>query len=252
MLKHTFYILPFICVTAIADTLPVNPDARLRIGANASFNQSAYFQDNKIVVMPQAFYDNNLFYIEGAEAGFYGYKDAKNEWRVSLGYDSRSFDPKESDVAQLQGLDKRRWSATVGSSYMKITPYGGFKVHAKTDLLNRNNGTVVKLSHLSRFKLMDDKLTIYPELGVQWNSKNYNEYYYGVSQTESNRTGVNRYQPDNSVNPYLQISGSYAISPHWSIFANQSLEWLSDEQKQSPLVDKKLDSKTKIGFNYIF
>lgn len=253
MLKNfSMMLLALIASGVSAKSLPVNPDAKLRIGANASFNQSAYHQNNKVVVMPQAFYDNNLLYIEGAEAGVYAYKDNKNEWRITLGYDSRNFDPKESDISALKGLDKRKWSAMAGSSYMKITPYGGFKIQAESDVLGRHNGTMVKLSHLSRFKLMDDKVTIYPELGIQWNNQHYNQYYYGVSQTESNRTSVKPYQPDNSVNPYLQISGSYQISPHWSIFANQYLEYLSDEQRQSPLIDKKLASKTKIGFNYKF
>ena len=44
----------------------------------------------------------------------------------------------------------------------------------------------------------------------------------------------------------------YAISPRWSAFISQHLEYLSDEQKDSPLVDNRVDSKTKIGFNYQF
>ena len=31
---------------------------------------------------------------------------------------------------------------------------------------------------LSRFKAMDDKITIYPELGLQWYNDKYNNYYY--------------------------------------------------------------------------
>lgn len=250
--KFSLALLPFFVSIAHAERLPVNPDAKLKIGANVSFNQSAYHQDNQVVIMPQAFYDNNLVYIEGSEAGVYAYKDAKNEWRATLGYESRHFDPKESPVSQLQGLDKRQWSAMLGSSYMRITPYGGFKIQAETDILNRNDGTIVKLAHLSRFKLMDNKVTIYPELGLQWHNKAYNQYYYGVSQVESNRTGTPVYQADSSVHPYFQISGSYQIKPNLSIFANQYLEYLSDKQKQSPLVDDRLESRTKIGFNYQF
>lgn len=252
MLKKLSLLLPLFTGVAFAESLPVNPDAKLRIGANVSLNQYTYHQDTATIIMPQAFYDNNRVYIEGSEAGVYPYKDDKNEWRITLGYEGRHFDPKESDINALKGVDERKWSAMVGSSYMKITPYGGFKVHAETDALGRNKGSTLKLAHLSRFKLMDDKVTIYPEIGLQWNNQNYNEYYYGVSQTESNRTGITVYQPNDSIHPYFQISGSYQINPHWSVFANQYLEYLSDEQKQSPLVDKRLESRTKIGFNYKF
>lgn len=55
--------------------------------------------------MPQAFYDNNRLYIEGSEAGYYPYKDAQNEWRLTASYDSRSFDPDDASTAALKGLD---------------------------------------------------------------------------------------------------------------------------------------------------
>lgn len=234
------------------NSLPINRNATLKVGANVSFNQYAYDQDHEITVTPQAFYDNNRVYIEGAEAGVYAYKDAKNEWRATLGYDSRHFDPANSENTQLKGMNERDWSVMVGSSYMRITPYGGFKAHAETDLLGRHDGTTVKLAHLSRFKFADDKLTIYPEVGVQWNNGDYNQYYYGVSADESHRTLVTAYQVDSSVNPYVNVSASYAFHPKISGFVSQSLAFLSSEQKNSPLVNDDVESKTKIGFNYQF
>ncbi|MDT0478229.1 MipA/OmpV family protein, partial [Streptomyces sp. DSM 41014] len=80
----------------------------------------------------------------------------------------------------------------------------------------------------------------------------YNNYYFGVSEQESLRTGIKAYNADSSVTPYVNVSASYAISPRWSAFISQYLEYLSDEQKDSPLVDNRVDSKTKIGFNYQF
>ena len=37
---------------------------------------------------------------------------------------------------------------------------------------------------------MDDKITIYPELGLRWYNDKYNNYYFGVSERESLRTGI--------------------------------------------------------------
>lgn len=235
-----------------AASMPIDPNARPKLGLNASMNQYAYDVDNDVTVMPQAFYDNNRVYIEGNEAGFYSYKDASNEWRLTASYDSRSFDPADANKAALKQLDERKWSALVGTSYMRITPYGGFKVQAETDALGRSDGTTAKIAHLSRFKAMDDKVTIYPELGLQWYNDNYNNYYFGVSEQESSRAGIKAYNADSSINPYLNLSASYTISPRWSAFVSQHLEYLSDTQKDSPLVDNRVDSKTKIGVNYQF
>lgn len=233
-------------------SLPIDRHAPLKIGLNASANQYAYRQDNDITVMPQAFYDNNRVYIEGAEAGVYGFKNAQNEWRATLGYDGRSFSAEDAGTPALRGLDDRDWSLMAGTSYMRITPYGGFKAQVETDVLNHSDGTAIKLAHLSKFKLMDDKVTLYPELGLQWYDDKYNNYYFGVSQKEATRTGLKPYQADSGVNPYVNISANYAFSPTLSGFVSQHLEYLSDTQKDSPLVDDNFDSKTKIGFNYQF
>lgn len=238
--------------TGFAQSLPIDANARLQIGANASFNQYAYDQDNAVTVLPQAFYDNNRWYIEGAEAGVYGYKDATNQWRGTLSYDSRSFSAKDANNPALRRLDDRDWSVMAGTSYMKITPYGGFKGQIETDVLGRSKGTSLKLAHLSKFKLMDNKVTLYPELGVHWYDDKYNNYYFGVSKAEANRTGLATYHADSGISPYLNLTASYAFNPQWSGFISQHVEYLSDEQKNSPLVDNRVDSKTKIGFNYQF
>lgn len=235
-----------------AASMPIDPNARLKLGLNASMNHYAYDTDNDVTIMPQAFYDNNRVYIEGSEAGFYGYKDANNEWRLTASYDSRSFDPADANKAALQQLDERKWSALVGTSYMRITPYGGFKAQIETDALGRSDGTTAKIAHLSRFKAMNDTVTIYPELGLQWYNDKYNNYYFGVSEQESLRTGVKSYKADSSINPYLNISASYNLSPRWSAFISEHLEYLNSEQQDSPLVDNRVDNKLKIGFNYQF
>lgn len=257
-LKHLLWLTLGVSSSAMAEfglwqnSLPVDHNARLKVGLNASANQYAYHQDDNVTVLPQAFFDNNRVYIEGAEAGVYGYKDAQNEWRATLGYDGRSFSADDAGTPALRGLDDREWSLMAGTSYMRITPYGGFKAQVETDVLGRNEGTAIKLAHLSKFKLMDDKVTLYPELGLQWYDDKYNDYYFGVSQKEALRTGLKPYQADSGVNPYLNISANYTFSPRLSGFVSQHLEYLSDTQKDSPLVDDNFDSKTKIGFNYQF
>ncbi len=57
-----------------AQTLAVEKDAPLTVGALASIHQSAYHVDDKITAVPLLLYDNNRFYLEGTDAGFYPYK----------------------------------------------------------------------------------------------------------------------------------------------------------------------------------
>ena len=57
------------------------------------------------------------------------------------------------------------------------------KSKAATDVLDRHDGQTVTLSHLSRFN--KDAWTVYPEFGATWHSKDYNQYYYGILDTEA-------------------------------------------------------------------
>ncbi|UTO05379.1 MipA/OmpV family protein [Moraxella sp. FZLJ2107] len=244
-------LLPLVSVNPDGQ-LPVDPNARLTIGANATYNVSGYATDDDFSFMPQAFYDNNRVYVEGAEAGFYPYKDANDHVRVGISYDGREFDPSDAlDVAQRE-LDKRKWSALAHASYMHITPYGGLRVKATTDALGRHDGQTVTLSHLSKFNFADNKVTVYPEFGAVWQSKDYNQYYYSVSAAESARTGVDAFQAKSGWMPFATVTASYQLTDHVSIFGNQRVEWLSSTQKDSPLTDDDIDSKTRVGVNYKF
>lgn len=46
------------------------------------------------------------------------------------------------------------------------------------------------------YRYTNGGLTVTPGIGVQWNSENQNEYYYGVSRKESARSGLRGYNPN--------------------------------------------------------
>ncbi len=77
-----------------------------------------------------------------------------------------------------------------------------------------------------------------PGIGPEWNSDNQNEYYYGVSQHESNRSGMRSYDPDSSWNPYLELSANYRFLGDWSVYGAARYTRLSNEITDSPMVDK--------------
>lgn len=247
--KPFTFLLLLIVMPAFAQSLPIDSNARLSAGVNLGYTVSGYDADNTTDVLPQVFYDNNRFYIEGSEGGFYAYKDNTHQARLGLTYDGRSFDPDDAH-GELQGLDERKNSIMAHASYMYVSPIGGFRMKAATDVSNRHDGTTVTLSHLSKFG--SGKATIYPQIGVTWRNEDYNNYYYGVSSDESARTGVTAYHAKSSINPFVSATLFYDITDNVTIIGNQRLEWLSDEQKNSPMTDGEISSTTRIGVNYKF
>ena len=231
--------------------LPTDKDAVLSVGVNAMAVNSAYdLEDSyELKVLPGVFYDNNRVYARGAQAGAYLINDGANQLSVYAQLAGNSFDPDDA-TGDLKGLDERKASAAAGLSYMRITPVGGFRAQYATDVLDRSGGNIARLSYLG--KITKDKLTVYPSVGFEYHDADHNQYYYGVSDTESAKTGVAAYTANSSLNPYINISANYDFNKRWAGFANQSLSYLPNEQFDSPMVDSRTDSTTTLGLLYKF
>ncbi|UNU73491.1 MipA/OmpV family protein [Moraxella nasovis] len=252
-MKYLVLTLPFLLVTVSqAASLPINHDARLQAGAIASLKADAYAADDKIGISPLFLYDNNRFYLEGAEGGYYPYKDSQNWVRIGLSYDDTHFEPKDAKSTQLKQLDERKPSINAHVSYMHITPVGGFEIKAAKDISNHSDGQIISLTHRSKFTFLDDNLTVYPKVGATWYDKKHNNYYYGVSDAEVAKSGLRSYQAKSGISPYISASAFYKINDRISAFGNQKFEWLSSTQKDSPLTDGSTKSSTSLGLLYQF
>lgn len=219
------------------------------VGATVNFDYQAYVHDDRdplITVLPTFFYDNDRFYLEGDEAGFYLYKNQQNELRINAYYDGTQFDP----IHAYHGIHTRKWSVMAGASYMRITPYGGFKLQVGSDVLSRSKGTVITASYLAELK--HGAWTWYPELGVNWNNQAYNQYYFGVTNEESQYSGVKAYQPKSAFQPYFSLNNIYQVNDRWDIISGVEINYLTDEMYQSPFVHKHLDVEPFIGFLFHF
>ncbi|SLJ85358.1 MipA/OmpV family protein [Psychrobacter sp. DAB_AL43B] len=231
--------------------LPTDPDAQLSVGVNVLAVNSAYDLEDStdVLVLPGVFYDNNRIYARGAQAGAYIINDGTNQLAAYAQLAGSEFDPDDANGA-LQGLDKRKASAAAGLSYQRRTPIGAFRVQYATDILDNSGGNTARLSYLA--KITKNKITVYPSVGFEYHDNDYNQYYYGVSDTESTKTGIAAYTANSSLNPYINISANYDFNERFAGFFNQSLSYLPNEQYDSPMVDSRTDSTTTLGLLYKF
>ncbi|WP_131667577.1 MipA/OmpV family protein [Psychrobacter pygoscelis] len=232
--------------------LPAVPDAELRVGANIRYEQTPYDTDGgQFKILPGVFYDNNKVYARGNTFGAYILNDGTHQLDAFVQVVGSSFDPEDANGA-LAGLDERKLTGMTGLSYLQRTPIGGLRAQIATDIAGRSDGSIARLSYLAKFS--DDKLTVYPSVGVEWNDSKYNDYYFGISETEAAKTGLPSYSPGASINPYISVSGMYDFNDQWAGFASQSFDHLSSKQYNSPMVktDSHFDSKTTLGLLYKF
>lgn len=239
--------LPILIICNLSHVAQASSPSQLQFGMAGSINQQAYKNNNHLTsVFPSLFYDSKYFYIDGDEIGLYAIHQPKHQLKANLYYDNSEFKPSGT----LSNLNKRHSALMAGGSYTYISPYGGLQVLVEKDIQSRSRGTFATFAYLAEAQYK--KWTISPELGLQWNDRNYNNYYYGISAAEAQTSQQPAYTLKQSIQPYIGLDIGYQISPHWTIYSSQHLSRLSQQQQRSPMVNKATTLNTTFGILYRF
>ncbi|ERK18062.1 MltA-interacting MipA [Pantoea sp. AS-PWVM4] len=200
--------------------------------------------------MPVINYEGDSFWFHSLQGGYYLWKDPQDQLSLTVLGSPQQYDPKDNDLSDMKRLDKRRMTLMAGASYRHISQWGILRTALLGDVLNNSNGVMWDMTWLYRFDFGAFSLT--PGIGALWNSANQNRYYYGVSSQESARTGIARYQPDDSWSPYLEMNASYQISQSWNATVSGRYTRFGSDIKDSPMVNKSGQVTLWTGISYSF
>ncbi|GKW15157.1 MltA-interacting protein MipA [Pectobacterium carotovorum subsp. carotovorum] len=246
---------PQLCMLAAlvsgAVLLPSAYAAEVSLGLGAAGSTSVYRGvDNDVYPLPVLNYESENFYFRGLGGGYYLWNDGVNRFSLTAYYLPLGFKPGDSDDLRMKQLDKRRGTLMAGAAYRHTADWGEIRTVLAGDTLDYSNGFVWDTAYLYRFSMGD--LSITPGIGASWFSENMNQYYYGVSAQESARSGFNQYSPGDGWAPYLELSAGYKINDSWSAWAVGRYTRLSDEMKDSPIVDSNHSILMSAGVSYRF
>ena len=195
-------------------------------------------------------YKVNIFWFRGIGGGYYLRNDGTDQLSVIGYWAPMYFKPGDSDNSQLRMLDRRTSTVMAGVSWMHHTQYGSLRTMLSGDTLDNSNGIVWDTAWVYRYT--HGVLTLTPGIGVQWNSENQNQYYYGVSHRESAKSGLSSYDPNSSWNPYLELSANYRFAGSCNVYGTARYTRLSDEITGSPIIDKSWTGLLSTGVTYTF
>lgn len=236
-------LMAMLSQTAHADTFSV--------GAGALAATSPYRgYDTKFYPLPVINYDSDRFYVHTLVAGYNLWKDQQNQLSVIVGYNPFSFRPGHSDNQQLKRLKKRHGTMMAGVAYSYTADWGTIRSSLTGDTLDNSNGVVGDVAYL--YGIKGDNWAVVPGVGVTWNSAKENNYYYGVSGRESRRSGLDTYHPDDSFNPYVEVTAKYSFAPRWQAFVSGRYTHLTNQTKDSPMVNKSYIGVLTTGVTYSF
>lgn len=221
------------------------------VGASALVTPNPYRgYDTKIYPVPIISYEGDDFYFHTLTAGYYLWKDEKNKFSFTATYLPFGFDPKDSDDSQMKRLDKRRGTLMGGLAFSHNEEWGTLRATFNGDMLDNSDGLVADVAYLYAFH--EDKWVLVPGIGMAWNSSNQNQYYYGINNNESRRSGLSSYSPDDSFSPYVELTAKYSFTKDWQGFFTGRYLRLASEVTDSPMVEKNYIGALWTGVTYSF
>ena len=244
--KHRYFLSIlslFFMRNAVAD--------EFSLGAGVGLNTTPYKKTtNQVLPLPIIDYESKYLFFHGLGGGVHLYQDEHNEFNFLAEYSPMEFKPGDSDDDALKRLNKRKSTMMSGVSFIHRDVWGLIHADIKKDVLGNSRGMTSDVGYDYSFKW--DKVVLTPGVGLLWNSKKQNEYYYGVSSQESSRSGLKAYDPDDSVSPYLQLALNYPFAQNWKASATARYTALSSEVKNSPMVDKSGTAALGLDIIYTF
>lgn len=189
--------------------------------------------DAVVVPSPVIFFDNEIFYVRWTRLGAYflGDKNEDFSWGLSLTAQPRVYGYESTDIS---GMNERKntWEGGLAFSAKKDNTY--VEIMALNDLLNRYDSWILKTEVGYDFKL--GNFSFYPSAIVVYQSKEFVNYYYGVSSVEATNRGEQMYSPKSGIQFGVQTYISYPLTNNLSAFFNLRADKLPSSATSSTIV----------------
>ena len=247
--------LAFINLFSVAfaeDSAPPKPESTLMAGLGVIISDKPYKGgDTETMVIPMILYRNDRLVFSGTKISYYLiYEEG---WSLSVlgaprfeGYD-------DDESIHLNGMHDRDATYEMGMECSKSFDWGTLSGKFFADVLGEHNGQEIQLTCKKSFDdvLNVKSLSLTPLFGLNWRSKQLNDYYFGVEGNEA--TAVRpEYHAGSSTGILASLRVDYPVGQRWSLFGSVSAEWLSTEITDSPIVDEDYMLSVIMGAMYRF
>nr|WP_198983012.1 MipA/OmpV family protein [Herbaspirillum sp. ASV7] len=194
------------------------------------------------LVLPYAYFDYGRFF---ARVDTFGIKTA----RMGYGYlelaGRLNFEGFDAD----HGLHRRSDPIPLGLGTYQETPIGAFFLNAFYDF-NTSHGTLAEAIYAAQVDI--GRVSIYPQIGVEYRSANYNNYYFGVDPNEASASGLRQYTAGASTSPILGLSADVPLTGDWKLNLTWRRKWLDSSVTNSPLVHHRAEDMAIVAVSYHF
>lgn len=202
------------------------------------------------IPLPIVTYQGEQLFINGQGVGINILNSESHNLHLAVNYSPLSFKPADSDDPAMKRLDKRRATAMAGIGYQYHARWGSLGGKVATDVLGYSDGVIADVGYQYTFEF--GKLRLIPSVGMRWQNRSFNNYYFGITEQESRRSGMQQYRAKSGVSHYLSVASYYALNNNWQLFLMGYNEQISDSAQDSPMTDHDYSIYVMTGVLYSF
>jgi MipA family protein len=247
----TLLIASAICMPALAmDDVPDSlPDHIVGDVGLAMYTSNLHIgtEGMQSFVLPYAFADYERAFIRIDEVGIktfkmgYGYLEVigkinLDNYKVKSPFNGNSIN--RSDPIPL------------GIGTFQETPIGGFFVNAYHDF-GKSKGALYEFSYFAEIETFK-KIVFYPQLGIERQSSQYANYYYGINPGESVLTGYNAYTAPATTNLLAGLMIEIPVIDNWYINIYGKRKWMGGGINNSPVMNRSFQDSALMALAYRF
>lgn len=146
-------------------------------------------------------------------------------------------------------LPDRNIAVEAGIELLTDGDWGFLNIGAYSDISDAHQGYQFEVGY--GYSYLWNRWVFSGSLDLNWKSDKLNNYYYGVLQSESNKT-FSAYEASSGLNASARVLARYYLTKHLSAAALLEYETLSSAIADSPFVDDSGVATAYMGIKYNF
>ncbi|MBU3562873.1 MULTISPECIES: MipA/OmpV family protein [unclassified Polynucleobacter] len=237
---------PAYAMDDIPDTLPDHIVGDIGVAAYTT-NLHIGTEGTQSLAVPYAFFDYQRFFARIDEVGIKTFKMGYGYFEVIGKINLDTYKVKSS----INGNSINRSDPIpLGLGTFQETPIGGFFVNAYHDF-GKSKGALYEFLYFAEIETYK-KVTVYPQIGVERQSSQYANYYYGINPGESMATGYAAYSAPATNNLLAGLMVEIPVVDNWYINVYGKRKWMGGGINNSPVMNRSFQDNIFMALAYRF
>jgi outer membrane protein len=209
--------------------------------------------ESGFLLVPAVAYEGEKLKVRGPFVDYFLIDEGREGFAFALTFALGSNELEVDNDPILAGIDDRDSGLLAGVRAEHPFMKGRASLSLQTDITNKSQGQRATVAWSRPFFSPNPRKFIFTAgIELSWESKDYADYYYGISNQESLNSIYNEYKVDSVVQPSLTFGGYYNFTEKWQVIYNLELQMLSSDVKDSPIVDQSSVASGVVGVVYNF